>query len=201
MDQKIKWILFDLSGVIVKWIFINPAGYMVKSRFFDVKKFDDLFFTKDHLQYCLGHLSHEQFVERFIKRAKLDLSIEEFNELAQKDITLNSGMNTLIERLSHTYKIGVATNEGKLFTKYKIEGSGVLPYLSKIVASYRIHLVKPDKAFYEKTLESINANAEECIFIDDTKENITAANSLGMKGILFTSPHQLEQDLNALHIL
>jgi putative hydrolase of the HAD superfamily len=200
MEQKIKWILFDLSGVVVKWIFVNPDGYTVNSRFFNVETFADLFFTKDHHEYCLGHLSHEQLVERFIKRKKLDLSVDEYNELVKNDVTPNVGMLPLIEALSKKYKIAIATNEGTLHTKYKIEGSGVMPYLSKIIASYRIHEVKPDTAFYKRTLEMIEAKPEECIFIDDKQENVDAANSIGMKGILFTDVLQLQKDLHALQL-
>jgi len=201
MEQKITWIIFDLSGVIVKFILENPEGYTVGSRFFKCEVFSDIFHTKDHTEYCLGHLSHEKLIQRHIDRKKLDLSVEEYNELVKNHITPNPGMIPLIQKLSNKYKIAIATNEGTLHTKYKIEGSGALPYLSKVVASYRIHLVKPDVLFYKKTLELIDAKPAECIFIDYKQENIDAANSLGMKGILFANTDQLSVRLRTLQII
>lgn len=198
MEQKIKWILFDLSGVIVDFIFKNPEGYTVGSRFFNSDVFRDLFRNKDHMEYSLGHLSHEKLIQKFIDRNKLDLSVDEYNVLVKNDIQPNPGIATLIEKLSQKYTIAIATNEGTLHTKYKIESSGVMPYLSKIIASYRIHLMKPDIAFYKKTLELIDAKPNECIFTDDRQENVDAANAIGMKGILFTNVSQLERDLNGI---
>jgi putative hydrolase of the HAD superfamily len=47
--------------------------------------------------------------------------------------------------------------------------------------SHEIHLRKPDKAIFEFVLNENNIIATECIFIDDNKDNIEAANSLNFK--------------------
>lgn len=194
--RKIKWILFDVSGVIVPLILRNPQGYTVDSRHFNPEELEGFYFTKELNHYMLGTLSHEQLIGNYIKSKKLDISVEEYNEIIQADITPMEGMVKLIEALSNKYKIALATNDGNLISKYKIEKSGVLPYLSKVIASYRIRELKPHMAFYKKTLKIIEAKPEECIFIDDTQQNVDAAKSLGMKGILFENTAQLEKDLD-----
>lgn len=198
--NKIKWILFDVGGVLVQLILTNPEGYTVGSRHFDQKDLEGFYYTKEINNYMLGLISHEQFIGKYLHRKKLDISVDELNQVIQEDIKPVSGMKELIETLSKKYSIGLATNDGSLISKYKIEKSGVLPYLSKVIASYRIREVKPNIAFYKKTLEIIGASPSECIFIDDTQENVNAANAIGMKGILFTNVPQLERDLSILHI-
>lgn len=195
MQSTIKWILFDISGVIIHFTFINPDGYRIGTRFFSREELEGIFSSKDFNTYMLGLISHEQFVGRHLKKKKLDLSIGEFDELFKKDIVPIEGMKTLLEKLSQKYKVALATNGGKENTKYRIEGSGILPHLSKVIASYRIRELKPSTEFYKKMLKMIEAKPEECIFIDDTKENVNAANSLGIKGILFKSTSQLEKEL------
>ena len=198
--KTIKWILFDVGGVIVKFTMTNPEGYTVGTRFFDQKELEGFFFTKEYNNYMLGELSHEQFIGRYLKRRKLDLSIEEFDELFKKDVTPTEGMGDLIEKLSQKYKVALATNEGKMLTRYKIEGSHVLPYLSKIIASYLLREIKPSISFFKKTLKIINAKPDECVFIDDTQENVDVANSLGIKGVLFTGVPKLIEEFNKLNI-
>lgn len=198
---KIRWILFDVSGVIVPLILRNPQGYSVGSRHFSPEELEGFYFTKELNHYMLGTLSHEQLIGNYIKSKKLDISVEEYNEVIQADITPMEGMVKLIETLSNKYKIALATNDGNLISKYKIEKSGVLPYLSKVIASYRIRELKPHVAFYKKTLNIIEASPHECVFIDDTQQNVDEANSIGMKGILFNGILQLEKDLHALQLL
>lgn len=199
--NKIKWILFDVSGVIVPLILRNPLGYDIGSRHFAAEELGGFYFTKELNGYMLGTLSHEQLIGRYIKRNKLDISVEELNEVIQADIAPMEGMAKLIESLSQKYKIALVTNDGPLISKYKIEKSGTLPYLSKVIASYRIRELKPNNAYYKKTLELIEAKPEECVFIDDMQQNVNAANSIGMKGILFKNTEQLEKELNALQLL
>lgn len=201
MEQKIKWIIFDLSGVLASLTFVKPEGYSVGSRFFNQIEVEDFFKTKDYQSYMLGTLSHEQCVSRFIKSKKMDLSVEEFNELLKNDMGPIPGMVPLLEKLLPLVKLAVGTNEGKEVTKLKIEGCGVLPYLSKVIASYRIRELKPSPAFYKKTAEILNVAENECIFVDDKQENVNGANAVGMKGILFKSAIELEKELSLLHLL
>lgn len=40
--------------------------------------------------------------------------------------------------------------------------------------------------------------ADECVFIDDREENVTSAQALGMKGIVFKSYEQAREELKVL---
>ena len=199
--NKIKWIVFDITGVLVHLTLLNPEGYTVGSRFFKQEDLQEIFSEKDYGNYILGTLSHEQFVSRFLHKKKLDLSVAEFDEIIKKDISPMKGMTALIEMLEKKYSIALATNEGKMLTQYKVEGSGIMNNISKIVPSYLLRERKPSIAFYKKMLNRIDASAEECIFIDDTKENVDVAKSLSMKGVLFQNSQQLENELRLLLVL
>jgi putative hydrolase of the HAD superfamily len=199
--SKIKWILFDVGGVIIHLTLRNPSGYTVGTRFFDQKVLEGFFYTKEYTNYMLGTISHEQFIGKYLERHHLDLSVAEFDEVFKHDITPMEDMVTLIQKLEPKYKIGLATNEGKMITKYKIECSGVLPYLSKVIPSYLLREIKPSASFYKKMLTIIDAKPDECVFIDDMPENVNMAQSLGLMGILFKNATQLEKKLNELQLL
>lgn len=193
--------MFDVGGVIIHLMLQNPNGYTVGTRFFNAKDLEGFFYTKEYDNYMLGTISHEQFIGRYLKKHKLDLSIAEFDELFKKDIVLMEGMIKLVEKLEKKYKIGLATNEGKIITKYKIERSGILPYLSKVIPSYLLREIKPSPHFFKKMLKIIGATASECVFVDDKPENINGAKSLGFTSILFQNVQQLEKELSVLQLL
>ncbi len=54
------------------------------------------------------------------------------------------------------------------------------------VFSFREGVVKPDPEIYRTLLRRYDLKAEECVFIDDTEENVRSAENLGFKGIVFT---------------
>ena len=62
-------------------------------------------------------------------------------------------------------------------------------------------MIKPDPAIYQLLLDRNQLKPEDCIFIDDTSENVEAAIALGIDGLLFTSPEQFASDLKTRGIL
>lgn len=53
------------------------------------------------------------------------------------------------------------------------------------VVSAEQHCVKPKPAIYRCLLAAWQLNAGECLFVDDIKENIEAAENEGIRGYLF----------------
>ena len=54
------------------------------------------------------------------------------------------------------------------------------------VFSFKEGIVKPDPEIYNTLLRRYDLKAEECVFIDDTEENVLSAEKLGFAGIVFT---------------
>lgn len=79
--------------------------------------------------------------------------------------------------------------------------SGCFPFIDKVdgkVVSGFVKLVKPEREIYEYLLNKYSLKAEECVFLDDRKENIEAAKKLGMNGILFEEYEQAWTELEQL---
>ena len=70
-----------------------------------------------------------------------------------------------------------------------------------ILLSGDVQLTKPDPRIFQALLERIGRSAGECMFIDDSAENITAATSLGFETIRFESPDQLRGELQQRGLL
>ena len=55
-----------------------------------------------------------------------------------------------------------------------------------IVFSAVIQMLKPNPDIYRYLFDTYHLDPSECFFVDDLEENIAAAGSLGMEGIVFT---------------
>jgi len=64
-----------------------------------------------------------------------------------------------------------------------------------VVVSGEERLLKPDPEIYQTLLRRNDLEAGSCIFIDDSPKNVEGANAVGMDGILFVDPQQLEAEL------
>ncbi len=62
-------------------------------------------------------------------------------------------------------------------------------------------LLKPDPALYRRLLDRYRLKAEECLFIDDLRENIEGAERVGIKGHCFAGSEELERYLKRSGIL
>ncbi|MCL2842319.1 MAG: HAD family phosphatase [Oscillospiraceae bacterium] len=55
------------------------------------------------------------------------------------------------------------------------------------VFSCDVKRIKPDPEIYRNLLDAYQLAPEDCVFVDDMEQNVTAAAALGMHGVLFTS--------------
>ena len=78
---------------------------------------------------------------------------------------------------------------------------GSFPFLEKVdgkVVSGFVKMIKPNADIYKYLLKEYSLCADECVFIDDREENVEAARTLGMKGIVFECYEQAHRELERL---
>ena len=81
------------------------------------------------------------------------------------------------------------------------EAADELTFLKEMdggILSYREHVIKPDPAIYELLLNRYSLAAEESVFLDDTLDNVKAAEKLGIRGILVENQEQAKYSLQEL---
>ncbi len=77
----------------------------------------------------------------------------------------------------------------------------IFSYFQGIVVSAFSGFQKPDREAYIYLLDKYDLDPQTCIFIDDKKENIAAAQAVGMHGIVYTHPDQIHATLKNYKIL
>ena len=82
------------------------------------------------------------------------------------------------------YDLYVLSNAAPAFYNY-FPKEYPLEIFDDIVVSCDIHKLKPDPAIYLHLLRSNELRSQECLFIDDSPENVETAKDLGMKGMVF----------------
>ncbi len=148
------------------------------------------------VRYESGRMTTSEFIPAFLERAGLRMTREEF-------ITCWAGFfipipftRALIRSLRPEYRLGLLSNTNPLHFDHVIEPTDVYPLFEAVTLSYEVGAMKPDARLYHDILQKLDIGAEQCIYIDDLKTNVEAAEALGMHGIHFTDEKTVAQQIH-----
>jgi len=111
----------------------------------------------------------------------------------QLDITLVQ----FIQSLRPRYKIGILSNAWSDARSFHDAKFKMNTWVDVQVYSAEVKLLKPDPRIYQIVLDQLKLPAGECVFVDDRPENVQAARSLGMKGVVCRDTQQTIDDIEA----
>ena len=99
------------------------------------------------------------------------------------------------------YRLYILSNySGDLFERTK-EKMPFLPYMDGTLFSYTCHLTKPEPEIYQHLIQKFSLTPDRCVFLDDTKANVEAAEQAGIHGIHFTGYEDGVSQLKKLGVL
>ena len=109
------------------------------------------------------------------------------------------GMQELVEDLKNRgYRLYGFTNwSAETFPLVK-DNYPVFRLLDGIVVSGEEKIAKPDPGIFRILLQRYGLKPEECLFIDDNPGNVSTGESLGIRGLVFTSAAALKSRLAAV---
>ena len=184
----IKNVIFDYGNVLVDW---SPAylflpvfdGDEEKCRFFMDNVCNREWFTRmdrgESMDTCVAELQkvYPQYADA------VAMFRDRWFEMCNGEIP---GMLEIIQDLK-AKGVGVygLTNwPAETFPEARRRFK-TLASIDKYVVSSSVKLAKPEPEIFQLLLSKYNLNSCECIFIDDRKDNVDAAISLGMSGIVY----------------
>ena len=199
-----KNIIFDVGKVLIKWD-VRPFFFHLLGDHDAVEDFlTEVDFFSWNLELDRG-LSFQDGVknqsEKFPQYATL---FEAFDQGWPKTVpgSIEGTVDILSQLKAKNIPLYAITNFSH--EKWPI-ACEMFPYLGNsfidTIVSGEHKMIKPDPAIYQLLLDRNQLKPEDCIFIDDTSENVEAAIALGIDGLLFTSPEQFASDLKTRGIL
>lgn len=89
----------------------------------------------------------------------------------------------LIRALRPSYRIGVLSNADKTLEERIRDGPGISELFDVVISSAIAGIAKPDHRVYRLAAERLRLPPEECLFVDDFEQNVTAAREVGMTAV------------------
>jgi len=193
--------IFDIGGVTqpLRWDLVTEELRKVKPDL-TVDEFRNGFYherEKGFSLYETAKLDASDFwtmvaAEIEFPRDRIEFMSDAFSLLYS---SFDKGLETVLERLEGRYRLFVLSNScGEL---ERATGTFEASYrrFEQMYFSHKIGYKKPDLESFRYVLEDTNLDAGDCVFVDDVSANVIAAQTLGIRGVLYVSSSDLENQL------
>lgn len=198
----IKNIIFDLGNVLIRF---KPEEFINKNikKEYREKFFNVIFKGQEWADLDRGILEYSDAVKIFSEKIPecsseikklFDNYILDVLEPIEKNIEI-------MKSLKGKYKLFVLSNFHYPAFDYIFKNWEFFKYFDGKIVSGHCKLLKPEKKIYELLCLTYSLKPNECVFIDDTKANIEAAEEFGINGIHLTDINILEEKLKENNLI
>jgi putative hydrolase of the HAD superfamily len=108
----------------------------------------------------------------------------------ENHLTMDEDFYTFAESIKHKYKFALLANDVSDWSKHITEYYKLNEYFPIKIVSADVFCRKPDKKIYEIALKRLGVSGEECLFIDNSVENLRVASEFGIDVILFNRDNE-----------
>jgi len=193
-------VIFDLGGVLLDW---NPR-YLYRKLIPDEAECERFLAEVCHPEWNVAQDGGRSFAEAeadAIARHpdKADLIRAWRPRFAEMIPTAIEGTVDILERLhARDVPLYALTNFSRETFPPTKERFPFFARFRGIVVSGDEYMLKPEARIYELLCSRYGVRPEEAVFIDDSEKNAKGASAVGIHGIHFRNPRQLEQELQSL---
>ena len=200
----LRAVVFDYGRVLTGPPDPEARAALLRITGLPVARFDSLYWA-DRPAYDEGKLTGFAFWQKLVRDAGLMLPADKVEELSQWDARLWTTENPAMLAWQLALK-----RRGLLTAILSNMGDNVLASVEQefdwihrfdaLVWSFQLHMAKPARAIYLRTLHELGVRPEEALFLDDKLVNVEAASALGIQAIQFSTVERLRADLIAARL-
>ena len=199
---KFRAIIFDIGRVLIR-VDISRAMDGLASGLSLTPQVVWSAIEKDPrwLDWQEGRISPRDWHLHLSKRLGTSLTFEQFTEVWNRALDPHPiHSESFLEKLSKNYHLALLSNTDPIHMSHEEARFPFFRFFPIRIYSYRVGASKPDPVIYRQALLACKVRAEEAVYIDDVAAYAETAQRLGMTGIVFQSPEQLQSDLRNLGI-
>lgn len=181
-EMAIKAIIFDFDGTLV-----NARLKVREAKDEFIKKLRELGFTLENLDpKTPSELIMQLLIEKYgISRESLMKVLDECFQPYELEVfekaELRQGAREIIVKLKEKgYRLGIASNNGRMIVRRTLEKLGILDYFDVIVARGDVDRIKPDGSSISECIKRLGVKPCEAVYVGDMAMDVVAARNAGV---------------------
>ncbi len=206
ITEGIKNIIFDLGNVIIN-LDIN-ATEKALNALYETNEAESILSGLERanvfIDYEIGAMSTETFIDELIKKAKPDVS-REMIASAWNAMLLDIPKERfqLLAEAMKNYQTFCLSNTNELhiqfinnYLKREFDLDDLQPFFHQVYLSHEMGLRKPNPSIFQELLNNHHLESQDCLFIDDTVGHLEGAKSIGINTYHLPAEIDLEKVLS-----
>jgi HAD superfamily hydrolase (TIGR01509 family) len=147
-----------------------------------------------------GKLSPQEFFYEVQDKGQLDpsVSFDQFCLMWADIFWEHQPIMQLARMLRQYYTIILLSNVGEIHWTWLLKRFPIFSQVDDQILSFQVGYMKPAQEIYHEAIRRSGASAEQCVYIDDIERYAEASRELGIQGIHYQSPEQLNNRLSIL---
>ena len=198
--NKIRALILDFGGVISL-----PQNSENLYNILQTSKLEHNDFMKVYLNqraiYDNGQITGEQYWLNILQYFGFESKIQNIPSLIKEDIAswtvINDSMIQFISEIrAKFFKLAIISNMNNDVLEYLRDNFRWLELFDELIFSCEVGINKPNREIYKICLRELNLSASDCLFVDDSLENVRAAKELDMHAIQFGTMSEFKIEFN-----
>ena len=191
----IKFVYFDVNGVLVRF-FQRAFTHIAADTGAPVEAIESIYWHYDDL-VCRGEVAIDDFNKALANR--IGVKSIEWQKYYLENVDPISEMIETLKWASEHYRVGLLTNTMPGLVPEMIN-SGTLPRVdySSVVDSSVVRAIKPEQKIFEIASLESGVSPNEILFIDDSRQNLMAAEKLGWN-VLWFDDYRPQESATRIH--
>ncbi|GAB4288741.1 MAG: HAD family phosphatase [Ignavibacteriaceae bacterium] len=198
----IEVLVFDLGNVLI------PFDHQIMVRRFNEihPGLGEIFIDRYYKNYNIhrdferGKIPENEFIGIMLEWLENKIDADSFCRIYSDIFSVNNQVVSLLPVLKTNYKLILLSNTNSIHQKYGWQKYNFLNEFDELVLSHQAGAVKPEEKIYKVVEKISGSEPERHLFIDDIKEYVEAAISMGWNGIVFQGNERLITDFKLYDI-
>jgi glucose-1-phosphatase len=195
--KKKRAIIFDIGRVLVR---LDIAGAMGGLAAMISLTPQETWAAIEHdprwRDWQEGRMSPRDWQLRICRRLGVNLTFGQFSEIWNRVLDPTPLLDgAFLESLSKRYCLAVLSNTDPIHVAELEKRFDFFRFFKHRIYSCVVGASKPSPLIFRAALQACKTTVDNAIYIDDIPVYVEAARQLGMRGIVFQSPDQLNADL------
>ena len=186
MNIKIKAIFFDFDGVLTTDVTGSTSicNYISKTTNIDLEIFKKEYYKYNH-DLLYGKTTHNEIWQQLCNNLNKQIDISILKE-SFINTPMDKQMLSIAKSLkANGYRIGMITDNKIDRINCIIDYLNLQDLFDNITISASIGSGKETSEIFTKAIDSLQINANECVFIDNQEKNLVIPKQMGFECIYF----------------
>lgn len=181
----IKGIFFDFDGVITLEKQGTPPtiAYIAETTGLPADAVEKSY-RRHNRALLMGEVTHLDMWRQFCEELEMDIDYEILTG-AFLNITLDQAVVDYIRKLKEKYLIGMITDNKVDRIETILKEKGLEELFDVVIISAQVHCGKTEEKIFEEALKRSNLKPQECVFIDNTAQNLEVPAKMGFRTLYF----------------